>query len=406
MRLKAVFGSISFFLLAAAASTALAGPSLLFDVGSGKVLAHEEAFHRWYPASLTKLMTAYVAFRAIQAGEVELTSPIRVTKTSAAEPPSKMGYAPGSVMTLDNALKMILIKSANDIAAAIGENIGGSRELFAERMNAEAARLGMTGTHFVNANGLHSEEQYTTARDLAILVRAIRLEFPQYAHYFSIEGLSAGKTVMKTYNSLIGRFEGADGMKTGYICPSGFNIIATATRNGRTLAAIVLGASSGDDRAYKAADLLAKGFDGVDFAKTSLGELQPYGVQGQVRDMREEVCPTKAAAAKRDEREGDAASVLKSPHLHELSRPRKTVAVGLGGATGKVPENAPIVSLDIGRIPIPTPRPHYEPKPVRETKDAQAEAGKAEPVPQAETAAFVKEGTVVSGVPIPTPRPQ
>src|SRR5690606_1125978 len=170
---------------------------------------------------------------------------------------SKMGYKPGSVMTLDNALKMIIIKSANDVAMAIGENIAGSQEQFVERMNAEARRLGMTGTRFANANGLHSEDQFSTARDLALLVRAIRTEFPEYDDYFSIEALSAGKNVIKTYNLLIGRFAGADGMKTGFICPSGFNLIATATRNGRTLAAVVLGAESGQQRAYLAADLLA-----------------------------------------------------------------------------------------------------------------------------------------------------
>ncbi len=129
-----------------------AGPVRPAD--SGKILEHQDAFKRWYPASLTKLMTAYVTFRAIAAGEVQLDSPIKVTKHSAGEPPSKMGFKPGSVMRLDNALKMMLVKSANDIAMAVGENVGGSQAAFAERMNAEARRLGMTGTHFVNPNGL------------------------------------------------------------------------------------------------------------------------------------------------------------------------------------------------------------------------------------------------------------
>ncbi|TIT87331.1 MAG: D-alanyl-D-alanine carboxypeptidase, partial [Mesorhizobium sp.] len=141
---------------------ARANPVVLFDLKSGKVLEHQDAFKRWYPASLSKLMTAYVTFRAIAAGEVALDSPIKVTKHSAGEPPSKMGFKPGSVMRLDNALKMMLVKSANDIAMAVGENIGGSQAAFADRMNAEAARLGMVGTHFVNPNGLYSPDQYTT----------------------------------------------------------------------------------------------------------------------------------------------------------------------------------------------------------------------------------------------------
>ncbi|RWD94599.1 D-alanyl-D-alanine carboxypeptidase family protein, partial [Mesorhizobium sp.] len=219
---------------------ARANPVVLFDLKSGKVLEHQDAFKRWYPASLSKLMTAYVTFRAIAAGEVALDSPIKVTKHSAGEPPSKMGFKPGSVMRLDNALKMMLVKSANDIAMAVGENIGGSQEAFADRMNAEAARLGMTGTHFVNPNGLYSPDQYTTARDLAVLVTALRNDFPQYAPWFSIEGLAVGKKALPNYNLLIGRYPGADGMKTGFVCSSGFNMIGSATRNGRTLVAVVL----------------------------------------------------------------------------------------------------------------------------------------------------------------------
>jgi D-alanyl-D-alanine carboxypeptidase len=221
---------------------ALAAPYVLLDVGNGRVLAHQEAFQRWYPASLTKLMTAYVAFRAIKAGEMQLNSPVRISQKAAKEPPSKMGYAPGSVLTLDNALKIIMVKSANDIATAIAETIGGSEAGFAARMNAEARRIGMTDSHFVNAHGLPAPEQYTTARDLAVLVYALRNEFPQYAGYFSLEGLRHGNTVMENHNLLMGRFDGADGMKTGYICSSGFNLVGTATRGRRTLAAVVLGA--------------------------------------------------------------------------------------------------------------------------------------------------------------------
>ena len=220
-----------------------------FDLATGKVLAHQDAFQRWYPASLTKLMTAYVTFRAVAAGELALDSPIKMTKHAAAEPPSKMGFKPGSIMTLDNALKMMLIRSANDIAMAVGENVGGSEDAFVQRMNAEAQRLGMTGSHLANPNGLFDPDQYTTARDLALLVRAIRTEFPQYAPYFAIQGLKAGKKTLMSYNQLVGRYDGADGMKTGFVCPSGFNMIGSATRNGSTLAAVVLGEKSAVSRA-------------------------------------------------------------------------------------------------------------------------------------------------------------
>src|SRR5690606_36820445 len=130
-------------------------------------------------------------FRSVKAGEVTLLSPVRISERAAREQPSKMGYKPGSVITVDNAIKILMVKSANDIATAIAESLTGSRDAFAARMNAEAQRLGMTGTRFVNPHGWHSEKQTTTARDLSVLAMAMRNEFPEYAHYYSIEALSA-----------------------------------------------------------------------------------------------------------------------------------------------------------------------------------------------------------------------
>lgn len=347
-------------LLLTAATPALAGPSILFDVKTGQVLEHEDAFKRWYPASLTKLMTAYVAFRAIEAGELTLQSPIKVTKTAAAEPPSKMGYKPGSVMTLDNALKMMLIKSANDIAVAIGENIGGTMPDFAARMNVEAARLGMTGSHFANLNGLHDPENYTTARDLALLVRAIRIQYPQYAPYFAIEGLRAGKARLKSYNLLVGRFDGADGMKTGFVCASGYNLIGSATRGGRTLAAVVLGEVTPQGRADKAADLLAEGFSTTGSATLTISSLIPYGEDQTVAtDMREAACGAKAASERTPIRDKDGKLLLKSPHIKDMAREPQLVTVSLGGATGPVPQAFAAIEAkrNYADVPIPTWRP-------------------------------------------------
>jgi D-alanyl-D-alanine carboxypeptidase len=354
------FPAILAGLLLAAATPALAGPSILFDVKTGQVLEHEDAFKRWYPASLTKLMTAYVAFRAIEAGELTLQSPIKVTKTAAAEPPSKMGYKPGSVMTLDNALKMMLIKSANDIAAAIGENVGGTIPTFAARMNAEARRLGMSGSHFTNPNGLHDPDNYTTARDLALLVRAIRVEYPQYASYFAIEGLRAGKARMRSYNLLVGRFDGADGMKTGFVCASGYNLIGSATRNGRTLAAVVLGQITPQGRADKAADLLAGGFSTSGSATLTISSLIPYG-EGQTvaTDMREAACGAQGASERTPIRDKNGKLLLKSPHLKDMERQPELVTVSLGGATGPVPAAFAAVEAErnYADVPIPTWRP-------------------------------------------------
>ncbi|MDX8518580.1 D-alanyl-D-alanine carboxypeptidase family protein [Mesorhizobium dulcispinae] len=344
--------------LPALSGAARANPVVLFDLNSGKVLEHQDAFKRWYPASLSKLMTAYVAFRAIAAGEVALDSPIKVTKHSAGEPPSKMGFKPGSVMRLDNALKMMLVKSANDIAMAVGENIGGSQAAFADRMNAEAARLGMVGTHFVNPNGLYSPDQYTTARDLAVLVTALRNDFPQYAPWFSIEGLAVGKKALPNYNLLIGRYPGADGMKTGFVCSSGFNMIGSATRNGRTLVAVVLGEKSAISRAEAAAKLLDQGFDTTAAGSTTLTTLKPYGDTLSPNDLHDEICKKKTK-----EEQSEAAPVVnakdkpKSPYQVKLDHPT-LIAVGLGGATGPAPKAfVDQADQNYADAPLPTWRP-------------------------------------------------
>lgn len=377
----------SALLLSAGFGPASASPSLVFDLATGKVIEHEDAFRRWHPASLTKLMTAYVTFRAIAAGELTLDSPIEVSKRAAKEPPAKMGYKPGSVMTLDNALKMMLIKSANDIAMAVGENVGGTQAAFVARMNAEATRLGMADTHFVNPNGLHAPDQYTTARDLGLLVLAIRREFPQYSPYFAIEGLVAGKAKMMSYNMLIGRYAGADGMKTGFICASGFNLIGSATRGDRTLVAVVLGQKSGVERTETAAALLDRGFAGTAGDGSTLTTLAPYGAVGQpAPDMREVICNKKQPAAAQSEAGAEPSGTTeKSPWLKKLEAP-KLVAVGLGGAKGPVPAAWAEARATFADVPIPTPRPDYTPTdakaaikaPAKSNTKSTAKAAKAQ----------------------------
>ncbi len=347
------------FAAALATQQAQANPTVLFDLDSGRVLEHQDAFKRWYPASLTKLMTAYVAFKAIADGEVALSSPIRMTKLASSQPPSKMGFKPGSVLRLDTAVKVMITKSANDVAMAIGENIGGSQEDFAVRMNATAARLGMSGTHFVNPNGLFSPDQYTTARDIALLVTALRRDFPQYQPWFSIEGLSIGKKKIPNYNLLVGRYPGATGMKTGFVCPSGYNMVGTATRNGRTLAAVVLGEKSALARADAAAKLLDQGFGTSMTAAVNLAALQPYGDTLAVNDMQEEVCKKQPKEAQSEAAPAADANAPKSPWREKLVNP-KLLAVSLGGATGPVPRAM------IGRI---------------EVADTAPEGGKAAKVP-------------------------
>jgi len=323
------------------AGYAKAGPMLLFDATSGQVIDSEDPFKRWYPASLTKMMTAYIAFRAVRAGEVTMQSPVRVSVNATNEAPSKMGYPAGTILTLDDAIKIIMVKSANDIATSIGESIAGSEAAFAARMNAESQRLGMTGSHWVNAHGLHDDQQYTTARDLGLLTAALRSEFAEFAGYFSIEGLSFGKQVIPSHNKLLGRFEGADGMKTGYTCPAGYNLVASATREGRTLVAVVIGSTSVKSRNEKAAGLLAKGFSQPTAGQLTLTAMKPSGAGlNQATNMREALC-TKAGSQALRKKEREIAAKLKkegkpepASYLAERDGPRDLVPVRIGTATG------------------------------------------------------------------------
>lgn len=341
-------------------TAASATPSIAVDVGTGKVLSHEDAFARWYPASLTKLMTAYVAFRALANGQVTLNSPVRMTLNASKEPPSKMGYKPGSVMTLNTALNIMLVKSANDVAVAVGEAIGGSEAAFVQRMNAEAQRLGMFGSHFANPNGLHDPNNYSTARDLAVLAVQIRREFPQYAHYFATEAIDPGKgkKIQANYNILLGRFDGADGMKTGFVCASGFNLIGSATRNGRTIVAVVLGESRQETRAAKAAQLIAEGFRIGGKGAPTLATLRPYGANlAEATNLRAALCNQQALADRWDGRDVEGKLKINSPYIYAMTREPRAVPVGLIAA-------APVAkpgSIDISQVPIPLPRPNRLP---------------------------------------------
>jgi D-alanyl-D-alanine carboxypeptidase len=285
--------------LACAAST-LAAPRaeaealLVIEAESGKVLFAENATQPWYPASITKLMTAYVTLRAVKEGRITLDKPLVVSANAAAQNPVKMGFPVGTVVTVDNALKMLMVKSANDMAVVLAEGVGGSIEGFADQMNANARRLGMTQSSFVNPNGLPADDQITSARDMAMLARTIFRELPEYDDYWHLPGIRMGKMVQRNYNTLIGRYPGADGMKTGFICASGFNLVASATRDGRRLIAVVLGAPSSAGRAMKAAQLLERGFNsktGLSWLMPSLGTvetLQP--IDAAPPNLRDDMC--------------------------------------------------------------------------------------------------------------------
>lgn len=242
------------------AQSAAAGPALLFEPASGKVLYAEDIDHQWHPASLTKIMTAYLVFKDLQAGKIEMKTTIPTTELSRKQPPSKIGLPPTAVLRIDTALKALIIKSANDVAVMLAEALGPGHDRFIARMNATAKRLGMTRTYFVNPNGLPDKRQVSTARDLARLTTAVLNEFPQHAKFWATPSFRLGRARLSSYNSLLRTFEGADGMKTGFICDSGYNIVASAQREGRRLVAVVLGEPSGQDRHVRTTSLLEHGF--------------------------------------------------------------------------------------------------------------------------------------------------
>ncbi|MGX1317388.1 D-alanyl-D-alanine carboxypeptidase [Bradyrhizobium sp. USDA 377] len=266
---------------------------LLIEADSGKVLQADNATIPWYPASVTKIMTAYVTLKAVKDGRLTLDTLLTVSPTAASQSPSKMGFRPGTQLTVDNALKMMMVKSANDMAVVLAEGVGGSIDGFSAIMNDTAKKLGMTQTSYVNPNGLPADGQITSARDLGILARAFLRDLPEYEYFVHIPAIRFGKRTTGNFNKLIGRYPGADGFKTGFICASGYNLVASATRNGRRLIAVVLGANSGTARAVKAAQLLERGFaqDNLTWLRPSLGAVDNLvPVDASPPNLRDEMC--------------------------------------------------------------------------------------------------------------------
>jgi D-alanyl-D-alanine carboxypeptidase len=286
-------GLMAAAILMIVAGRALATPALVMDVATGDVLYEDDATQPWYPASVTKLMTVYVSLSAVRDHQISLDTPLVVSRYAASMPPSKMGFRPGTEVTLGNALKMLMVKSPNDIAITIAEGIAGSVPAFAEDMNAAAAQLGMRQSHFVNPNGLHNPDHYSSARDLAVLARAIYRTFPQYSDLFDIGAMRVDGKIIPNHNDMLGRYPGADGMKTGFTCDAGFNLVASATRGSHHYLAVVLGAPTPRERMIRTAVLLDRAFAGIDQPQPMNAD-EPTG--GAPQDMRQLVCHRRGRA--------------------------------------------------------------------------------------------------------------
>jgi D-alanyl-D-alanine carboxypeptidase len=230
--------------------------AIIIDAKTGRVLHEDSADEYRYPASLTKIMTLYILFEELQRGRVKLDTPMRATANAAAQPPSKLGLRPGDVITAEDAIKALVTRSANDVAVVIGEHIEGSESAFATRMTRTARALGMSRTTFRNASGLPDNEQRTTARDLATLSRAIQEHYPRNFEYFSTRTFSWKGQKIGNHNRLLGRVPGVNGIKTGFIRASGFNLSSNLERDGRHIVGVVLGGTSGAARDTRMKTLL------------------------------------------------------------------------------------------------------------------------------------------------------
>jgi len=252
-------------LSASLAAPAAAGRSryaeLVVDGDNGRVLAERNADARKYPASLTKIMTLYMVFEALEKGTLRLEQKLKTSRRAAGQPASKLGLKRGEIITVRQAIMALVTKSANDAATVVAEAIGGSEFKFALKMTRRARDLGMSRTTFRNASGLPNRRQLSTARDMARLALAIRRDFPQHFDYFSKTSFAYRGKVYHNHNNLIGSVQGVDGIKTGYIRASGFNLVASASRDEGRLVGVLFGGRSADSRDKRMRKLLANGFE-------------------------------------------------------------------------------------------------------------------------------------------------
>ncbi|QIE42701.1 serine hydrolase [Rhodobacteraceae bacterium SC52] len=260
-RLVRGWAMVSCVVMAASAAAAAPYAAMVIDARSGKVLHSRNADTRLHPASLTKMMTLYVVFDAVERGEISLDSPVRVSRNAASKPPSKLYLKEGQRIQLRYLIRASAVKSANDAAAALAEAISGSESAFSTRMTRTARALGMNDTTFKNAHGLTQSGHLSTARDMTTLGRALFYHFPDYYHLFSRRSADAnGKTVYNTNRKLLNAYKGADGIKTGYTRAAGFNLVASAERGNKRIIATMFGGSSAASRNARVAELLDMGF--------------------------------------------------------------------------------------------------------------------------------------------------
>ncbi len=247
--------------------------SLLIEAETGRVLFSENATEKRYPASLTKMMTLYLVFDALEKGEIQMDQLFTVSKKAAGQPRSRMGLKENSTISVENLIFAMISRSANDAAVVIAEGMAGSEAQFADKMTRVARELGMKNTRFKNASGLHNKDQVTTAQDIAILSKALIQHFPKYYKLFSVRGFRYGRRYYGNHNLVARYYKGGDGLKTGYVDASGYHVVGSAKRDGKRLIGVVLGRNSVRERDRHIFKLLDSGFAALKNNKSTVDTL-------------------------------------------------------------------------------------------------------------------------------------
>lgn len=405
-------------LLVLAPITAMAAPfaAIVQDARTGEILYSKNADARLHPASLTKMMTLYIAFEAIERGEVSLDTMITVSKNAAAQPPSRLGLKAGQKIALRHLIRAAAIKSANDAASAIGDGLAGDEASFAARMNRTAKALGMKNSTFRNANGLTREGHLSSAQDMNILGRRLFYDYPQYYNIFSRRTADAGiAKVANTNRKFLDAYEGADGIKTGYTVPAGFNLTASAQRGGKRIIATVFGGTSTAQRNAKMAELLDIGFAR---APGRVEEAPPAAPQYLAdADPEVEEAPGTGLAAGKTIRLVGAPETSPRPQGRPGNAVDESEAIALALAAAQRAVMEQTAELAAAAQPVPTPAPLVEaPKVETQLAEAAPEAqapapevvAEATPAPAAVPVAAPSKVTVADTVQVAsasTPRP-
>jgi D-alanyl-D-alanine carboxypeptidase len=367
--------------------------SVVVDGNTGAVLQASNADSLRHPASLTKIMTLYLLFERLEAGKVKLDTPLKVSAHAAEQAPTKLGVKPGQTLAVEEAIKAVVTKSANDAAVSIAENLGGDEEEFARMMTAKAHALGMSRTTYVNASGLPNDDQITTAQDQALLGRAIQERFPRYYRYFSTEEFVYHGHAMRNHNHLLGVVGGVDGIKTGYTRASGFNLVTSVHRDGRYIVAVVLGGRSGGERDAHMRELINSHIREASLRHTA----PPIAERSDVR------AESRPPGSERPEQRGELKPVasVKAPPSSRAD-PAPTGKTNAGAAVASDPiqpllvktityRTAPVQSAPLA--PMPPLVPAAPPLPQTASANARTLPALPLPVPAAPAAASAPQAT-------------